>query len=143
MKKFLASLVAAMILMTSFTACSSQANQEVTQETTMVVETEVEEIFIIEETYDIDSVEKFAVDYAKFLYEHRIDGDHRINIINRFPEYKFEEFHELYDEDICLGFFSLCFGSDKKIIYTSSLIYDGEKRTRNEYSVEDYFAKNK
>jgi len=100
-------------------------------------------IFIIEETYDIDSVEKFAVDYAKFLYEHRIDGTHRINIINRFPEYKFEEFHELYDEDICLGYFSLFFGSDKKIIYTSSLIYDGEKRTLNEYSVEDYFAKNK
>lgn len=54
MKKFLASLVATMILMTSFTACSSQANQEVTQETTMVVETEVEEIFIIEETSAVE-----------------------------------------------------------------------------------------
>lgn len=103
-------------------------------------------IFIKSETYNMDVIEKFAVSYAEFLYNHEISGTHRINIIREFSANNLtdENITAMYESDDYYGYYSFFFESEKRnIIHTSSLICDGEKRTLNEYSVEDYFAKNK
>lgn len=44
------------------------------------------EIFLLEDICSIDNVEEFAVEYAKFLYEHELSGWHRIQVMKEFPE---------------------------------------------------------
>gem|GEM_PF-3503315 len=44
------------------------------------------QIFLLEELCSIDNVEEFAVEYAKFLYEHELSGSHRIEVLKEFPE---------------------------------------------------------
>ena len=43
-------------------------------------------IFLLEELCSIDHVEEFAVEYAQFLYDHELSGNHRIEVLREFPE---------------------------------------------------------
>ena len=43
-------------------------------------------IFISEEQCSINCIEDFALRYARFLFEHEIDGRHRIEILKDFPK---------------------------------------------------------
>lgn len=101
-------------------------------------------IFIKDEAYDVDVVEKFAVSYAKFLYDHKISGPNRINVIKEFNTNNLtdEDITEMYKSDDYYGFYRFFFEPEKReIVHTISLIYDGEKRTRVQYEVDDYFKK--
>jgi hypothetical protein len=98
-------------------------------------------IFVNEEICNSSQVEEFAVNYAKWLYEHKLDGDHRINIMKDYDvtKIKYGEIADLYDTDFYLGFYDFSFDSfQKKVLQCEHL--DG-KRTQNNYSTEDYFSK--
>jgi hypothetical protein len=64
-------------------------------------------IFLSENVCNMDNIEVFSSQYAQYLYSHRIDGTHRIQIIPEFPanERDWKEYVKLYDK--CSGFY--CF----------------------------------
>lgn len=99
-------------------------------------------IFIRENACSIDDIEKFAVKYAKFLYEHRIDGSHRINI---FPECESDDYrwYEHYDYigSYCISFSSEKFSLEKDKVNIDCLKMDGELRSSEKYNFEEYFSK--
>ncbi len=103
-------------------------------------------IFIKMNEYDFDTLEKFAVNYAKFLYEHHISGSHRINVVNMFND----QIPDDYWHSIgWIGFYDLGFINSHNTIHTSSSRIvvngsgrsDGYERTSQEYSIEEYFSK--
>ncbi|MGN0582763.1 MAG: hypothetical protein ACI4KB_08660 [Oscillospiraceae bacterium] len=100
-------------------------------------------IFIKGEKYDTDVVEKFAVDYAKFLYEHRIDGTHRINIISEFNTNILtdETITEMYECEDYAGFYYFSFDSSKTKVFYDYLINDGEITDNGECDINEYFKK--
>ncbi len=103
-------------------------------------------IFIKMNEYDFDTLEKFAVNYAKFLYGHHISGSHRINVVNMFND----QIPDDYWHSIgWIGFYDLGFINSHNTIHTSSSRIvvnesgrsDGYERTSQEYSIEEYFSK--
>lgn len=114
-------------------------------------------IFIKEVVCDMDEVEKFAVEYAKFLYEHQISGTHRIEIMHKFPnqEEDWKDIGEIcgnWDGDVA-GFYHFSFGfsngfgfphNTAKSVHTGSVNYDADNiRISEEYKIEEYFSKYK
>ncbi len=116
-------------------------------------------IFIKADVCNMDEVEKFAVNYAKFLYEHEIDGTHRINIMAYFPDIEIDSgnCHLWYEESkaypgfYCFSFDSLSrtvvmnytkFGTDENglVITHNNNPVDYEKNMET-YSIEEYFSK--
>lgn len=114
-------------------------------------------IFLLESECSIDNVEEFAVEYAKWLYEHELSGTHRIQILSEFPED--EEFwadnggyiYSNYDK-LCTGFYSFHAKPSKRTpnkYYTIYVKYDPDSdwhlgeifHIGEEYSIEEYFAK--
>ena len=99
-------------------------------------------IFLSESICSQDDVEKFAVNFAKYLYEHKMAGRHRINIMDsdfEISEMSYGNFTEYYNDEHYLGYYSFAFDSLK-----SSVLQDdhlNEKRTQNEYTIDDYFSK--
>ncbi|MCR5599199.1 MAG: hypothetical protein K6G33_00430, partial [Ruminococcus sp.] len=68
-------------------------------------------------------VEEFAVNYAKWLYEHKLDGRHRINIVKDMDvtQITYGEISDIYDYDKYIGDYTFSFGSSKdKVIHSSS-----------------------
>ena len=116
-------------------------------------------IFIKADVCNMDEVEEFAVNYAKFLYEHQIDGTHRINIMCYFPDIEINSWNncgEWYrDEKANVGFYCLFFHSDKEIHIDSTAFStdeNGKVITHNNnpvdyvhdshnYPIEEYFLK--
>ena len=108
-------------------------------------------IFIKMDKYDFDTLEKFAVNYAKFLYEHKIDGSHRINVVCEWPSYEvsINNCDEWYKEQEYIGFYCLSFINKHETISTDScrteVDYRGRAnyydRTGEEYTIDEYFSK--
>lgn len=108
-------------------------------------------IYLKMDEYNFDELEKFAVNYAKFLYEHKIDGSHRINVMREWPDYEvnYNTSYDCYEEQEYIGFYDLVFIDRNETIATSScreeVDYRGRAhyydRTSKEYTVEEYFSK--
>lgn len=98
-------------------------------------------IFVNEDICNADQVEEFAVNYAKWLYEHELDGNHRINILQHYDVNKitYGEIADMYDTDYYKGYFNFGFDSDKKNVLQSEHLR-GE-RARNDYSIDEFFSK--
>ena len=98
-------------------------------------------IFVNEDICNTDQVEEFAVNYAKWLYEHELDGRHRINIVKDIDitQITHGEISDIYDSNNYLGFYSIAFDSQKKEV----LQYDhlDDRRTNHDYQINDYFSK--
>lgn len=109
-------------------------------------------IFIKMDEYSFDEIEKFAVEYAKFLYSHQIDGTHRINVMRNWPDYEVDHnnIYEWYDEQEYIGYYSFHFEPfNHDHIYTDSGRFEVNNRGRAErydykesdYLIDDYFTK--
>ena len=97
-------------------------------------------IFVHEDICNADQVEEFAVNYAKWLYEHELSGLHRINIIKNYniKEMSYGQISEYYKNNDYLGFYSLYFDSDKKNV---KIVKNFEENSDEQYVVNDYFSK--
>ena len=97
-------------------------------------------IFVNEDICNADQVEEFAVNYAKWLYEHELSGLHRINIIKNYniTEMSYGLISDYYKSNDYLGFYSLYFDSDKK---TVKIVKNYEENSDEQYAVNDYFSK--
>ena len=97
-------------------------------------------IFVNEDICNADQVEEFAVNYAKWLYEHELSGLHRINIIKNYniKEMSYGQISEYYKNNDYLGFYSLYFDSDKKNV---KIVKNFEENSDEQYVVNDYFSK--
>ena len=99
-------------------------------------------IFLSESICSQDDVEQFAVNFAKYLYEHKMAGRQRINIMDsdfEISEMTYGNFTDYYNDEHYLGYYSFAFDSLK-----SSVLQDdhlNEKRTQNEYTIDEYFSK--
>jgi hypothetical protein len=97
-------------------------------------------IFLSESICTQDDVEKFAVNFAKYLYEHKMDGRHRINIMKsdfEISKMTYLNLAEYYNSTSFIGDYDISFGSlQEKVIYSSSL----EPNVKEE-KVENYFSK--
>ncbi len=98
-------------------------------------------IFVNEDICNADQVEEFAVNYAKWLYEHELDGRHRINIVKDMDitQITYGEISDIYDYDNYLGFYSMAFDSLKRKVLQHDHL-NGE-RTGNNYTIDDFFSK--
>ena len=98
-------------------------------------------IFVNEEICNTDQVEEFAVNYAKWLYKHQLDGRHRINIVRDMDvtQITYGEIVDVYDMDTYIGDYTFCFDSSiDKVIHSSSFEPDV-----SETKIIDYFGLNK
>ncbi|EWM54783.1 hypothetical protein [Ruminococcus flavefaciens] len=100
-------------------------------------------IFVNEDICNAEQVEEFAVNYAKWLYEHELSGDHRINILQQYDvtNITYGEIADMYDTDYYKGYFNFGFDSDKKNVLQSEHLR-GE-RALNDYSIDEFFSKYK
>ncbi|MBR1430310.1 hypothetical protein [Ruminococcus sp.] len=98
-------------------------------------------IFLSESICNQDDVEKFAVNFAKYLYEHKMAGRHRINIMDsdfEISEITYGNFPDYYNNEHYMGFYSIAFNTSKsKVLQTEHL---GDRK-QNEYNVDEYFSK--
>ncbi len=96
-------------------------------------------IFVNEDICNADQVEEFAVNYAKWLYEHELDGRHRINIVKDMDvtQITYGEISDIYDYDNYLGFYDFLFDSSKKNILQCEHL--NGNRAQHDYAVEEYF----
>ncbi|WP_019679335.1 hypothetical protein [Ruminococcus flavefaciens] len=97
-------------------------------------------IILDEKICSADSIEEFAVNFAKYLYEHKMDGRHRIDIIKNgnISDIAYNNFSNYYEDEYDIGFYDFSFNSDKRKIYVDSHF---EKWEQNEYTIEDFFSK--
>ena len=102
-------------------------------------------IFVNENICNADQVEEFAVNYAKWLYEHELDGMHRLNIVKDMDitQITYGEIADIYDYDNYLGYYVFFFDSDtdpsrKKVLQSQWL---NKEREMNEYTREEFFSK--
>ncbi|MDE5854011.1 MAG: hypothetical protein K2H19_03000 [Ruminococcus sp.] len=87
-------------------------------------------IFIKADVYNMEQIEEFAVNYAKFPYEHQIDGTHRINIIAYFPDIEIRNgyCHLWYDEvKANVGFYCFSFNSLRKRVIMDSTVFSTDE----------------
>lgn len=108
-------------------------------------------IFIKMDKYDFDELEKFAVNYAKFLYEHQISGTHRINVMNDWPNYEVSRNHgsEWYHEKEYIGTYSFFIDDDENKVKMESFQskinakgrIDSFDRINEKYLIDEYFSK--
>ncbi len=97
-------------------------------------------IFVDENICNADQVEEFAVNYAKWLYKHELDGRHRINVVKNYniKDMIYGNIKEYYNSDYYIGFYSFAFDTDKaNILPVSHIGYD----VPDKYTVEEYFDK--
>ena len=96
-------------------------------------------IFVNEDICNADQVEEFAVNYAKWLYEHELDGRHRINIVKDMDitQITYGEISDIYDYDNYLGFYDFLFDSNKKTILQCEHL--NGNRAQHDYDVEEFF----
>lgn len=106
-------------------------------------------LFIDEKVCDMEHVEEFAVKYAKWLYEHHISGDNRIQILRQFPtdEKVWSHFSDLYSNknNECAGYYSFSFDSSRKGVHMAICIYNQEDpkpyRNISDYTLKEFFSK--
>lgn len=96
-------------------------------------------IFVNEDICNADQVEEFAVNYAKWLYEHELDGRHRINIVKDMDitQITYGEISDIYDYDTYIGDYTFSFGSLKETVIQSSSI----DQHVSEYKIDEFFSK--
>lgn len=107
-------------------------------------------LFIDEKVCDMEHVEEFAVKYAKYFYECKIGGEHRIQILHEFPTDEkiwsnYDDFYRNYNGQ-SVGFYTFSFDLYKKELYTSIKYYidagplpDREKSQI--YKIEEWLKK--
>lgn len=95
-------------------------------------------ILLSEEICSQENIEKFAVEFAKYLYEHRMDGRHRIDIIKSIDisGLTYNNFTNCYEDKYDIGFYDFSFNSDKNKLYVDSHF---DKWEQNEYTIEEFF----
>ena len=106
-------------------------------------------LFIDEKVCDMEHVEEFAVKFAKWLYEHRLDGSHRIQILHEFPtdEKIWSHYDDLYrnKNSECAGEYSFGFNSSQNGLHTYTCIYTKGISTSYEcskdYTIDEFFSK--
>lgn len=108
-------------------------------------------IFIKMNEYDFDKLEKFAVNYAKFLYEHQISGTHRINVMSDWPDYKINHNNcdKWYHEQKYIGTYSFFIDHDENKVKLESFQskvnakgrIDSFDRINEKYLIDEYFSK--
>ncbi|MCR5600975.1 MAG: hypothetical protein K6G33_09590 [Ruminococcus sp.] len=98
-------------------------------------------IFVNEDICNAEQIEEFAVNYAKWLYEHELDGRHRINIVKDMDitQITYGEISDVYDYDNYLGYYSMAFDSLKRKVLQDDHL--NGKRTGNNYAIDDFFSK--
>ena len=110
-------------------------------------------ICLLEKDCGIDSVEAFAAQYAKFLYEHELSGSHRIQITKQFPKTK-EDWEKTMTNinKLSTGFYWFAGNSSSHApdCYSTAYVkYDLEKEgalaemfhISQSYPVQDFFQK--
>ena len=110
-------------------------------------------ICLFEKDCGIDSVEAFAAQYAKFLYEHELSGSHRIQITKQFPKTK-EDWEKTMTNinKLSTGFYWFAGNSSSHApdCYSTAYVkYDLEKEgalaemfhISQSYPVQDFFQK--
>ena len=109
-------------------------------------------IYLLEDICSIDHVEEFAVEYAKFLYEHELSGSHRIQILKEFPDDEdWDNVAYNYDQN-STGFY--WFSSDSfhyapTVYHTANVKYDLNAdwyfaevyHISKDYSTEEFLSK--
>ena len=97
-------------------------------------------IFVNEDICNTDQVEEFAVNYAKWLYEHELDGRHRINVVKDYDvnNMDYGNIREYYESEDYIGFYSFAFNSNKNKVYQDEFL---STRNENEYNIEVFFSK--
>lgn len=106
-------------------------------------------LFIDEKLCDMDHVEEFAVKFSKWLYEHRISGKHRIQILHQFPtdEKIWSHYSDLYinKNNECAGYYMFTLHSHPTELSPSVRVFDEDGSTlyhnMEKYKIEDYFQK--
>lgn len=106
-------------------------------------------LFIDEKVCDMEHVEEFAVKFAKWLYEHRLDGKHRIQILHEYPtdEKIWSHYDDLYSNknNECAGYYVFSFDSSKKGVHTSICIHDLDDsktyRNNQDHTLKEFFSK--
>lgn len=97
-------------------------------------------IFVNEDICNADQVEEFAVNYAKWLYEHELDGSHRINIVRNYniKELLYGNIREYYESDDYIGFYCFSFDTDKEKVFQDAFL---SLRSENVYDIGEFFEK--
>lgn len=108
-------------------------------------------IFIKMDEYDFDELEKIAVNYAEFLYDHQISGTHRINVMRDWPDYEVNQNYcaDWYDEVEYIGYYSFSIHEESNEVYSSSCRLEVNEKGRanyydrksEDYSIDEYFSK--
>ena len=98
-------------------------------------------IFLTDRICSEETIEEFAVKFAEFLYEHKMDGRQRINIIcnTDINELTFGNYSDYYDGENYIGYYDFLFDSNKKTVLQSE--YLRKKRAQNDYTIEEFFSK--
>ena len=100
-------------------------------------------LFIDEKVCDMEHVEEFAVKFAKWLNEHRIDGSHRIEILHEFPKEEkvwknYSDFYRNYNGESA-GFFCMLFrirGGEATGVSVDGVIYENAKKIKERFDYE-------
>ncbi|MBO5320517.1 MAG: hypothetical protein J6B01_12025 [Ruminococcus sp.] len=110
-------------------------------------------IYLLEDICSIDSVERFAVDYANFLYEHELSGKHRIQVLKEFPDDESDWNMVTYNYDQkSTGFYCLSSNAHHHaptIYHTANVKYDVDAdwclaeiyHISKDYSVDEFLSK--
>lgn len=99
-------------------------------------------IFIKEDKFDLEETEKFASHFAQWLYEHKIAGGNRINIMNEIQlDVNWGSCHELYHTDEYQGYYNFSFDNDSDTVYVDYHVRESDTRKVEEYSLEEFLNK--
>lgn len=96
-------------------------------------------IFIREDKYNLEQIESFASHFANWLYEHKIDGGNRINIMLDIPEdINWGDCHELYYSDEYKGYYNFSIDYEDNVVRVDYYIKENKIRKMEEYSIEEF-----
>ncbi|WP_295093435.1 hypothetical protein [Ruminococcus sp.] len=97
-------------------------------------------ILLSENICSQDNIKKFAVEFAKYLYDHKMDGRHRIDIIKNIDisDLTYNNFTNCYEDKYDIGFYDFSFNSDKNKLYVDTHF---DKWEQNEYKIDEFFSK--
>ena len=97
-------------------------------------------ILLSEKICSQDNIKKFAVEFAKYLYDHKMDGRHRIDIIKNIDisDLTYNNFTNCYEDKYDIGFYDFSFNSDKNKLYVDTHF---DKWEQNEYKIDEFFSK--
>lgn len=97
--------------------------------------------FITEDACNMDDIEMLAIKYARFLYDHKLSGHHRINILKKIPDdtgISWNNAHLWYDDKSnYIGFCSFVLGSSRKNISIGINDFEKNLSVDKVYSIDE------